>query len=118
MVSRGKNPNTAALAPCESKTSHYERRKHIRAEQRRFFVVPLNLLASQMPGYRAVPVHERAGLVCPHCELLLRSAVQTDDGVRLCQSCFKEIAEYVWQLTLTGFAMRACATVVTAASSS
>ena len=31
---------------------------------------------------------------CPHCQLLLRSAVQTSDGDRLCESCFKTIAKY------------------------
>ena len=32
------------------------------------------------------------GYYCPHCELLLRNAVQTTEGDRLCQACFKEIA--------------------------
>jgi len=50
-----------------------------------------------MPGYEASAVSERVGLVCPHCKLLLRDAVQTEEGVRLCQSCFKEIAWYVLQ---------------------
>ena len=45
-----------------------------------------------MPGYEATVVYERIGLVCPHCKLLLRNAVQTDEGARLCQSCFIEIA--------------------------
>ena len=48
--------------------------------------------AARMPGYRVPVVYERAGLVCAHCKLLLRNAVQTEEGVRLCQSCFKEIA--------------------------
>lgn len=47
---------------------------------------------NQMPGYGAAAVDRRGGLVCPHCKLLLRSAVQTDDGIRLCESCFNEIA--------------------------
>ena len=46
----------------------------------------------RMPGYGATAVDKKLGLVCPHCKLLLRSAVQTDKGVRLCESCFKEIA--------------------------
>ena len=46
----------------------------------------------RMPGYGATAVDKKLGLVCPHCKLLLRSAVQTDEGVRLCESCFKEIA--------------------------
>ena len=31
---------------------------------------------------------------CPHCKLILRSAVQTSDGDRLCEPCFKTIVEY------------------------
>ena len=45
-----------------------------------------------MPGYAVSVIYERAELVCAHCKLLLRNAVQTDEGVRLLQSCFKEIA--------------------------
>ena len=33
---------------------------------------------------------------CPHCEKLLREAVQTKSGDRLCESCFKSIARYVF----------------------
>ena len=29
---------------------------------------------------------------CPHCKLLLRNAVQTSEGDRLCEVCFKSIA--------------------------
>jgi len=49
----------------------------------------------RMPGYGATAVDKKLGLVCPHCKLLLRSAVQTAEGVRLCESCFKEIARWV-----------------------
>jgi len=49
-------------------------------------------MPQRMPGYGAVVVYERVGLVCPHCKLLLRNAVQTEEGIRLCQSCFEEIA--------------------------
>ena len=31
---------------------------------------------------------------CPHCKLLLRSAVQTSEGDRLCEDCFKTIVKY------------------------
>ena len=31
---------------------------------------------------------------CPFCKLLLRNAVQTSEGDRLCESCFKTIVEY------------------------
>lgn len=47
-----------------------------------------------MPGYQATPVDAtKDGFSCPHCKLILREAVQTDEGVRLCHSCFKEIAQ-------------------------
>ena len=32
---------------------------------------------------------------CPRCKLLLRNAVQTSEGDRLCEECFKTIAKYV-----------------------
>ena len=58
----------------------------------------------RMPGYGATAVDKKLGLVCPHCKLLLRSAVQTDEGVRLCESCFKEIARWgvrsCWSLNM------------------
>ena len=31
---------------------------------------------------------------CPLCKLLLRNAVQTSEGDRLCEECFKTIAKY------------------------
>ena len=31
---------------------------------------------------------------CPLCKLLLRNAVQTSEGDRLCEVCFKTIAKY------------------------
>ena len=31
---------------------------------------------------------------CPLCKLLLRNAVQTSEGDRLCEECFKSIAKY------------------------
>ena len=48
-----------------------------------------------MPGYDARTVElQKAALICPECDLLLRDAVQTDDGIRLCESCFKQILQY------------------------
>lgn len=45
-----------------------------------------------MPGYKVTTVDPvKAGVVCPHCGLILRDAVQTADGFRLCETCFKEI---------------------------
>ena len=45
----------------------------------------------KMPGYDAKTVEPlKAALVCPECNLLLRDAVQTDDGIRLCRTCFTE----------------------------
>ena len=45
-----------------------------------------------MPGYEAKTVKPlKAALVCPECNLLLRDAVQTGDGIRLCESCFEQV---------------------------
>ena len=51
-----------------------------------------------MPGFAATPVDTstvKSGLSCPHCELLLKDPVQTEEGLRLCRSCFDEIVKYV-----------------------
>ena len=47
-----------------------------------------------MPGYNAKTVELLKGaLVCPECDMLLRDAVQTGDGVRLCETCFEQIQQ-------------------------
>jgi hypothetical protein len=33
-----------------------------------------------------------ASYYCPHCKKLLKNAVQTSEGDRLCHVCFEEIA--------------------------
>ena len=46
----------------------------------------------EMAGYRVETLDEaKAGLLCSECGLVLNDAVQTPDGVRLCQSCFDDI---------------------------
>lgn len=48
----------------------------------------------KMPGYGAKTVEPmKAALICPECNLLLRDAVQTGDGIRLCETCFKQFQE-------------------------
>jgi len=45
-----------------------------------------------MPGYEVTPVEPlKVGLVCGECQLLLRDAVQTEEGDRLCRTCYEEI---------------------------
>ena len=45
-----------------------------------------------MPGYKVTPVEPlKSGLVCRECQLVLREAVQTEDGDRLCRSCYDDI---------------------------
>ena len=48
-------------------------------------------------GYPATTADNapRPGLQCPHCELFLKEAVQTSEGLRLCRSCFIEIRRSV-----------------------
>ena len=46
----------------------------------------------EMPGYNVIAAHgTKSGLVCPECSLILKEAVQTPDGERLCESCYKAI---------------------------
>ena len=33
------------------------------------------------------------GLRCVECRLILKDAVQTPDGIRVCEACYKEIAK-------------------------
>ena len=37
----------------------------------------------------------RDGLLCVHCSLILREAMQTEDGDRVCLSCYQEV-KYVF----------------------
>ena len=46
-----------------------------------------------MPGYGVLTTqHTKSGLICPECSLLVKEAVQTPDGIRLCKSCYDELA--------------------------
>ena len=41
-----------------------------------------------MPGHTVVAVESvKESFYCPHCRLLLRDAVQNEEGFRLCQDC-------------------------------
>lgn len=55
-----------------------------------------------MSGYSAVAVDRaaRPGLECPHCRHFLREAVQTEEGLRLCKSCFKQIQRSVFHVCI------------------
>ena len=47
-----------------------------------------------MPGYKIIAAGGlKTGLVCPECDLVLKEAVQTPEGERLCESCFQDISE-------------------------
>ena len=49
-----------------------------------------------MPGYDVISTEgAKAGLFCPECNLILKAAVQTLQGDRLCESCYEAIARYV-----------------------
>ena len=48
-----------------------------------------------MPGFAVLTTQlAKSGLICPECSLLVKEAVQTPDGVRLCKSCYDELARY------------------------
>lgn len=45
-----------------------------------------------MPGHEVIPVEQlKSGLLCLECKLLLRDPVQTDEGDRLCRTCYDTI---------------------------
>ena len=45
-----------------------------------------------MPGYDVIAAHgTKSGLLCAECSLVLKEAVQTREGIRLCESCYKAI---------------------------
>ena len=47
-----------------------------------------------MPGFKLIPVVDRfEALTCAYCHLILREAMQTEDGDRLCRSCYEFIRE-------------------------
>lgn len=51
-----------------------------------------------MPGYKLTPNEDYArleSLLCPWCGLILRAALQTESGIRLCETCYKEIQRLV-----------------------
>ena len=44
------------------------------------------------PGYDVTPVEPlKSGLQCLECKLVLRDPVQTDEGDRLCRTCYDKI---------------------------
>ena len=48
-----------------------------------------------MPGFKVIAAEVlKSGLVCPECDLVLKEAVQTPEGNRLCESCYQAIARY------------------------
>ncbi len=47
-------------------------------------------------GYDALLLDPaKSGLMCSECDLVLRDAVQTMEGNRLCLPCFKKIEKYL-----------------------
>ena len=45
-----------------------------------------------MPGYEIASVEPlKSGLKCLECKLVLRDPVQTDEGDRLCRTCYDKI---------------------------
>lgn len=45
-----------------------------------------------MPGYKVTSVEPlKSGLKCLECKLVLRDPVQTDEGDRLCRTCYDKI---------------------------
>ena len=52
-----------------------------------------------MPGYDLEINGEYAhldSLLCPSCKLILRDAIQTEEGVRLCKTCYDSILRWIY----------------------
>ncbi len=43
-------------------------------------------------GYDVVLAEHQEGLQCSECDLVLRDAVQTCEGIRVCRPCYDSIA--------------------------
>ena len=51
---------------------------------------------NQKQGYNVVlSSNAKQGLQCPECDFILKEAVQTGDGIRLCEPCYEHIARYL-----------------------
>ena len=52
-------------------------------------------MAVSVAGYsfELVEPDHKSGLLCAECGLILKEAVQTEEGVRLCHGCYEEIAK-------------------------
>ena len=65
-----------------------------------------------MPGYDLNVNGDYArieSLKCPACELILRDAIQTEQGVRLCRSCYDDIQRYwIWSMIRVDFVLCVC----------
>ena len=54
------------------------------------------IMEENQRGYDVVDLlveQPKGGLQCVECNLILKDAVQTPDGVRMCEACYKEIAK-------------------------
>ena len=49
----------------------------------------------QEHGYDVLVVTAKEALMCPECSFVLRDAVQTNEGLRLCDPCYRRLAKYV-----------------------
>ena len=47
-----------------------------------------------MPGFNvATTSSTKSRLLCPECKMVLKNPVQTEEGIRLCKSCYDDIAK-------------------------
>jgi len=44
-------------------------------------------------SYELVEPETKGGLLCAECGYILKEAVQTEEGVRLCHGCYEYIAK-------------------------
>ncbi len=50
------------------------------------------ILEDNQKGYDVILVERQEGLQCKECDLVLRDAVQTCEGIRMCRPCYDNIA--------------------------
>ena len=53
-----------------------------------------------------------ASYYCPYCKKLLKNAVQTSDGDRLCDVCFEEISRFTYLNTISDTDMNLTAVII------
>ena len=90
------------LIPCSTTGAPWYARPHrLRPHPKVLPIQLTSLLVQQTTGSQTTSVQQLCTIhspdsssYYPECNLLLKDAVQTGDGIRLCKMCFKQFEEY------------------------